>query len=114
MIYSPLIDQFAEVDLLRLVRPADEQTVSGQTACWCPFCGKGSTPHFVIYNEELGGLYGKPVKRWMCTKTHRQGYGALELWAAMRGLSLEGYGLRRACRSLAEHLGYKEEDIKEQ
>lgn len=70
MIYDPLIDELAALPLNLLVTPADQQTEEGQTACWCPFCkgNAGSTPHFIIYNRKRGGLYGKPVEHWFCTR----------------------------------------------
>ena len=66
MIYHPILNQLANIDLALLVRPSDEQRVEGQTACFCPFCAKDEaesdgksarTPHFIIYNNERGGLY---------------------------------------------------------
>lgn len=134
MIYSPLIDELAALPLTMLVRPADEQQVEGQTACWCPFCKakRGEeqtpgTPHFIIYKQKRGGLYGKPVEFWMCTKTMRSGYGAIELYAAMNNLGfysdgatkrgsliVEGENLRKACRELALKCGYTQEQIEEQ
>lgn len=128
MIYDPLIDELAALPLSFLVRAADVQTVDGQTACWCPFCkSPNGTPHFIIYNRERGGLYGKPVERWMCTKTRRGGWGALELYAAMKGLGYwwrrnessfttyicEGENLREACFGLAQLVGYSPEEIAE-
>ena len=96
MIYDPLIDELAALPLTLLATPASEQTEEGQTACWCPFCKsrKGSdgaefrsdTPHFIIYNRKRGGLYGKPVEHWHCTRTGRSGWGAIELYAAINGL----------------------------
>ena len=125
MIYDPLIDELAALPLNLLIQPADQQTEEGQTACWCPFCkgapasGK-STPHFIIYHRRRGGLYGKPVEYWFCTKTRRGGYGAIELFAAMKGLGYwwrkdahapqtficVGEDLRHACLGLAEQMGH--------
>ena len=110
MIYHPILNQLANIDLALLVRPSDEQRVEGQTACFCPFCEKDEaaadgrsarTPHFIIYNNERGGLYdGVGVEgdslaqhgavKWMCTKTGKKGYGAIELYAAVHHLLMHG------------------------
>ena len=129
MIYDPLIDELAALPLNLLVTPADQQTEEGQTACWCPFCkgNAGSTPHFIIYNRKRGGLYGKPVEHWFCTKTKRGGYGAIELYAAMKGLGYwwrkdshsaqtficVGEDLRQACLQLAMLAGHTKEEVGE-
>jgi len=105
MIFSPLIDQLAALPLTMLVRPAEEQYDNDQTACYCPFCKGSTTPHFIIYKKQKGGLYGKPVEKWMCTKTYRSGYGAVELLAAINGMTLEGENLRRVCIDLARRAG---------
>lgn len=131
MIYSPIIDFCAKLPLLTLVRKAESQDTIGQTACWCPFCkqervavgsktmkqnaGGSHTPHFIIYDEEFGGLYsGKGAQRWACTRTRTSGYGALELYAAIHHISLEGVNLRRAVLGLLAQYGYTEEQIREQ
>ena len=115
MQFHPIINRLANLPLTYLVKPAEEQHFQGQTACFCPFCQKkgtedadapsddkakaGQTPHFIIYNDERGGLYNgvgvdgdtqakHGAVRWMCTKTGKQGYGALELYAAMRNLPM--------------------------
>lgn len=137
MIYDPLIDELAALPLSLLATPASEQTEEGQTACWCPFCKsrKGSdgaesrsdTPHFIIYNRKRGGLYGKPVEHWHCTRTGRSGWGAIELYAAINGLGYwwrkdeyspstficEGENLRHACLELAHRAGHEDEEIAE-
>lgn len=128
MIYDPLIDELAQLPLTLLVSPAEKQTVEGQKACWCPLCKeKGGTPHFIVYQRERGGLYGKPMEHWFCTKTLRGGYGAIELYAAINGLgywwrrdnhSMQtficvGEDLRQACVGLAEKAGYTKEEIQE-
>ena len=120
MIYHPILNQLANIDLALLVRPSDEQRVEGQTACFCPFCAKDEaesdgksarTPHFIIYNNERGGLYdGVGVEgdsraqhgavKWMCTKTGRKGYGAIELYAAIHRLPMHGQSLLRICKAL--------------
>ena len=38
--------------------------------------------------------------RWMCTKTGKYGYGALELYAAQRKLPMHGASLLRLCHDL--------------
>ncbi len=131
MIYSPIIDFCAKLPLKTLVRPAESQTVEGQTACWCPFCrqervsikgktekvniGGSETPHFIIYDNEFGGLYsGKGAQRWVCTRTRTSGYGALELYAAIHHITLEGVNLRKAVLGLLKTYGYTEEQIREQ
>ena len=112
MTFSPLIDFLARQQLTTLVKPADVQHDDDRVACFCPFC-KGTTPHFIIYRTQFGGMYsGKGAQRWMCTRTQQQGYGALELYAAIHGLSLEGESLRKACIGLLNQLGYKEEDVR--
>lgn len=127
MQFHPIINRLANLPLTYLVKPAEEQHFEGQTACFCPFCQKkgnedadaptddkvkaGQTPHFIIYNDERGGLYnGVGVDgdtqakhgsvRWMCTKTGKQGYGTLELYAAMRNLPMHGASLLRLCKDL--------------
>lgn len=125
MIYHPIINQLANLDMAFLVKPANEQHIANQTACFCPFCQKKAddgvddnadtpaqqTPHFIIYNNERGGLYdGVGVDdnnqaehgalRWMCTKTGKSGYGTLELYAAMRNLPMHGASLLRLCHDL--------------
>ncbi len=132
MIYDMLLDELAALPLQLLVTPADQQTEEGQTACWCPFCksipnGSKSTPHFIIYHRKRGGLYGKPVEHWFCTKTRRGGYGAIELYAAMKGYGYwwrkdshtpptyicVGEDLRHTCLELAERMGHSREEIAE-
>lgn len=126
MIYHPILNQLANIDMAFLVKPADEQHIANQTACFCPFCQKKEeegmddntsdtpaqqTPHFIIYNNERGGMYdGVGVDdntqaehgalRWMCTKTGKHGYGALELYAAIRNLPMHGASLFRLCHDL--------------
>lgn len=138
MQFHPIINRLANIDLTFLVKPADEQHFQGQTACFCPFCQRkgaeeddalqsdgranaGQTPHFIIYNDERGGLYNgvgvddntqakHGAVRWKCTKTGKQGYGALELYAAMRNLPMHGASLLRLCRDLVVRVyGDKEE-----
>lgn len=126
MIYDPLIDELAALPLQLLVVPAPEQPDPDQTACLCPFCkAPGSTPHFIIYNKRRGGLYSRPVEMWQCTKTRRSGYGAIELYAAIRGYGYwhratptspstficVGEDLRRACLELALKAGHSNEEV---
>ena len=60
MLFHPIINQLANLDMTFLVKPAENQCIEGQTACFCPFCQKeaanddaGSkakqTPHLIIY-----------------------------------------------------------------
>ena len=127
MLFHPIINRLANIDLTYLVKPADEQHFQGQTACFCPFCEKNGamtddasasdgkksaqTPHFIIYNNERGGLYNgvgvddnrqaeHGAVRWMCTKTGKHGYGAIELYAAMHHLPMHGQSLLRICKAL--------------
>ena len=122
MLFHPIINQLANLDMTFLVKPAENQCIEGQTACFCPFCQKeaanddaGSkakqTPHLIIYKDERGGLYSgvgvdddrqaeHGAVRWMCTKTGKHGYGALELYAAMRNLPMHGASLLRLCHDL--------------
>lgn len=128
MIYDPFIDELAALPLTLLVQPADRQTEDEQMACWCPFCkSQGGTPHFIIHQQRRGGLYGRPVEHWQCTHTHRSGYGAIELFAAIHGYGYwwrkdeyspsvfvcVGEDLRHACLELAELAGHSRNDIKE-
>ena len=118
------MNQLANIDMTFLVKPADEQNIENQIACFCPFCQKKvaddgasddahskQTPHFIIYKNQRGGLYNgvgvdgnKQAEhgaiRWMCTKTGKSGYGALELYAAMRNLPMHGASLLRLCHDL--------------
>ena len=130
MLFHPIINRLANIDLLTLVKPADEQHFEDQVACFCPFCQEQSagaddvdavsadgkemgkhTPHFIIYKNERGGLYNgvgvednrlaqQGAVRWKCTKTGRQGYGAIELYAAIHNLPLYGQSLLRICNRL--------------
>lgn len=130
MIFHPILNQLANIDLTRIrgVIPAQDQHIDGQTACFCPFCkqkrvgnqdgeiekvneGGSDTPHFIIYNNIRGGLYDgngvdgnraaeKGAVMWMCTRTRRKGYGAIELYAAIHNISLHGHGLLKACKDL--------------
>lgn len=122
MLFHPILNQIANLDMAFLVKPADEQRIEGQTACFCPLCQKEEaddgeqgkakqTPHLIIYNNERGGMYnGVGVEDnskaehgalcWMCTKTGKYGYGALELYAAMRKLPMHGASLLRLCHDL--------------
>lgn len=116
MIYNPLIDELAALPLEMLVQPVAEQTEDGKVACRCPFCKSPETPHFIIFKQKRGGLYGHPVEHWLCAKTKRSGYGAIELYAAMTGRGswwrkdeysaptfiCVGEDLRRACLELCE------------
>ena len=107
MIYDPLIDALAALPLTLLVKAADNQHDPNQTACFCPICKGQSTPHFIIYKNEDGGVYGKPMQRWACTKTKRSGYGAIELMAAILNVSLEASNLKKVCKKLADKAGYE-------
>ena len=128
MIYSPLINELAALPLALLrLRPADTQTEEGQTAYFCPFCKDQRTPHFIVYHTRKGGLYGTPVEHWHCTRTHRAGFGAIELYAAMKGLGYwwrknefspqvfvcVGEDLRQACLGLLHLAGHSDEEIAE-
>ncbi len=139
MQFHPIINRLANLPLTYLVKPAEEQHFEGQTACFCPFCQKkgtedadaptddkakaGQTPHFIIYNDERGGLYNgvgvdgdtqakHGAVRWMCTKTGKQGYGALELYAAMRNLPMHGASLLRLCKDLVVRVYGDTEDTR--
>ena len=140
MLFHPLINRLANIPLTYLVKPADEQRFSEQTACFCPFCrqkrtgngvgeiekqneGGSETPHFIIYNNERGGLYNGVgidnnkqadfgAVKWMCTKTGRKGYGAIELYAAIHKIPLYGAGLLKACRGLVEKVYGNGDDVK--
>lgn len=137
MLFHPIINELANIDLLQIrgVRRADQQNIEGQTACFCPFCkdsspfkgeggrGSGASPHFIIYNNERGGLYdgtgvdGTQAKggavRWMCTRTKRSGYGAIELYAAIHNLTLHGWGLLKVCHDLVVEVYGDSEAVRE-
>lgn len=136
MLHHPILNQLANLDMAFLVKPADEQRISGETACFCPFCqkkvaedsgmdeGSKQTPHFIIYYNERGGLYdGTGVEddskakagavRWQCTQTGRQGYGALELYAAMRNLPMHGASLLRLCHDLVVRVYGDKEEVRQ-
>lgn len=121
MLFHPIINRLANIDLLTLVKSADDQRFEDQVACFCPFCQKQpadgvsdgckQTPHFIVYKNERGGLYNgvgvddnrlakQGAVHWKCTKTGRQGYGALELYAAMRNMPMHGASLLRLCKDL--------------
>lgn len=119
MFFHPILNRLANIDLHLLVKPANEQRIEGQTACFCPICKNGQdadadvkqTPHFIIYENERGGLYdGNGVDgnrltehgavRWKCTRTGKTGYGAVELYAAKMDLPMHGYSLQRICQRL--------------
>ena len=65
MFYHPILNRLANIDLQLLVKPATEQRIEGQTACFCPICKNGQdvnsdarqTPHFIIFENERGGMY---------------------------------------------------------
>lgn len=121
MFFHPIINRLANIDLHLLVKAANEQRIEGQTACFCPLCKKGQdasadakqTPHFIIYDNERGGLYdGVGVDdnrlaehgavKWKCTRTGKTGYGAIELYAAKMNLPMHGYSLQRICQRLVK------------
>ncbi len=119
MFFHPIINRLANIDLHLLVKPANEQRIEGQTACFCPICKNGQyadadvkqTPHFIIYENERGGLYSgvgvddnrmaeHGAVKWKCTRTGKTGYGAIELYAAKMNLPMHGYSLQRICQRL--------------
>lgn len=119
MFFHPIINRLANIDLHLLVKPANEQRIEGQTACFCPICKKGQdadadakqTPHFIIYENERGGLYSgvgvddnrmaeHGAVKWKCTRTGKTGYGAIELYAAKMNIPMHGYSLQRICQRL--------------
>ena len=121
MFFHPIINRLANIDLHLLVKPASEQRIEGQTACFCPICKRGQdadvdvkqTPHFIIYENERGGLYSgvgvddnrmaeHGAVKWKCTRTGKTGYGAIELYAAKMNLPMHGYSLQRICQRLVK------------
>lgn len=121
MFFHPIINRLANIDLHLLVKPANEQRIEGQTACFCPICKRGQdadayvkqTPHFIIYENERGGLYSgvgvddnrmaeHGAVKWKCTRTGKTGYGAIELYAAKMNLPMHGYSLQRICQRLVK------------
>ncbi len=129
MIYHPLIDEFAALPLEMLAQPVQEQPEEGVVACRCPLCGSADHAHFFIYRRKRGGLYGKPVEKWVCSRTQRSGYGAIELQAAISGRGAwvryspqapqsflcVGEDLRRVCLALCERTladGRSPEDVR--
>lgn len=121
MFFHPIINRLANIDLHLLLKPASEQRIEGQTACFCPICKRGQdadadvkqTPHFIIYDNERGGLYSgvgvddnrmaeHGAVKWKCTRTGKTGYGAIELYAAKMNLPMHGYSLQRICQRLVK------------
>ena len=119
MFFHPIINRLANIDLHLLVKPANEQRIEGQTACFCPICKNGQdadadvkqTPHFIIFENERGGLYSgvgvddnrmaeHGAVKWKCTRTGKTGYGAIELYAAKMNIPMHGYSLQRICQRL--------------
>ncbi len=95
MIYHPIINQLANLDMAFLVKPADEQHIANQTACFCPFCQKKAddgmddsdtpaqqTPHFIIYNNDVEvkqeGNFG--LSNVAATVVELLGYQPDEVW----------------------------------
>ena len=130
MLFHPIINRLANIDLHLLVKAANEQRIEGQTACFCPLCKRGQdasadakqTPHFIIYDNERGGLYdGVGVDdnrlaehgavKWKCTRTGKTGYGAIELYAAKMNLPMHGYSLQRICQRLVKDVYGDTEDV---
>ena len=130
MLFHPIINRLANIDLHLLVKAANEQRIEGQTVCFCPLCKRGQdvsadakqTPHFIIYDNERGGLYdGVGVDdnrlaehgavKWKCTRTGKTGYGAIELYAAKMNLPLHGYSLQRICQRLVKDVYGDTEDV---
>lgn len=130
MFFYPIINRLANIDLHLLVKAANEQHIEGQTACFCPLCKRGQdasndakqTPHFIIYDNERGGLYdGVGVDdnrlaehgtvKWKCTRTGKTGYGAIELYAAKMNLPMHGYSLQRICQRLVKNVYGDTEDV---
>lgn len=130
MFFHPIINRLANIDLHLLVKAANEQRIEGQTACFCPLCKRGQdasndakqTPHFIIYDNERGGLYdGVGVDdnrlaehgtvKWKCTRTGKTGYGAIELYAAKMNLPMHGYSLQRICQRLVKDVYGDTEDV---
>lgn len=130
MFFHPIINRLANIDLHFLVKAANEQRIEGQTACFCPLCKRGQdasadakqTPHFIIYDNERGGLYdGVGVDdnrlaehgavKWKCTRTGKTGYGAIELYAAKMNLPMHGYSLQRICQRLVKDVYGDTEDV---
>ena len=127
MFFHPIINRLANIDLTYLVKPADEQHFEGQTACFCPLCKAAQdaapqTPHFIIYNNERGGLYSgvgadnrqaeQGAVKWKCTKTGKTGYGAIELYAAVMNLPMHGASLQRICQRLVKKVYGDSEEVK--
>ena len=131
MFYHPIINRLANIDLHLLVKSANEQRIEGQTACFCPICKRGQdadadvkqTPHFIIYDNERGGLYSgvgvddnrmaeHGAVKWKCTRTGKTGYGAIELYAAKMNLPMHGYSLQRICQRLVKDVYGDTEDVR--
>lgn len=130
MLFHPIINRLANIDLHLLVKAANEQRIEGQTACFCPLCKRGQdasadakqTPHFIIYDNERGGLYdGVGVDdnrlaehgavKWKCTRTGKTGYGTIELYAAKMNLPMHGYSLQRICQRLVKDVYGDTEEV---
>ena len=131
MFFHPIINRLANIDLHLLVKPASEQRIEGQTACFCPICKRGQdadadtkqTPHFIIYENERGGLYSgvgvddnrmaeHGAVKWKCTRTGKTGYGAIELYAVKMNLPMHGYSLQRICQRLVKDVYGDTEEVR--
>ena len=58
MLFHPILNQIANLDMAFLVKSADEQRIEGQTACFCPLCQKEEaddvTPFVGVWIETKG------------------------------------------------------------
>ena len=101
-----LISKLCNIDLHKVMLHHGANTATTQndpkfTAYFCPLCPDSSTPHFRISNgAHRGGLYNAPM--FECYKRGVKGFGAIELHAALLGLSTTGADRLKEIASLCE------------
>ena len=60
MLFHPILNQIANLDMAFLVKPADEQRIEGQTAFFCPLCQKEEQR---TDNRHQPSINGNPASR---------------------------------------------------
>ena len=109
MILDSLISKLTNQDLHTVLKhhkanKADKQKDPQYTAYFCPLCKGSRTPHFRVSNgAQRGGIYNAP--RFECYERKVSGHGAIELEAALSGLTTTGEDLLRVMRSLCAIFG---------
>lgn len=106
MTFDRIIETLAHYPLEKMLTVSSHQDRDDSTLCSCPLCD-GDNDHFRIYRDKDGGAYEKRCTMWRCQRTGKFGYGAVELQAAIMGLSMEGKNLYRVLWALAERIGFE-------